>query len=95
MDAPNDMNASSSLADPSAENVPSPCANGQCPTQGQPSRTCADPHCPFQLEGKLWSRARKNLMLLYNGGRPAPEHITQGWSAAVAVKRIVVPDTSN
>lgn len=94
MDAHNDMKASPSLAETTAEDSSTPCSNGQCPTKGLPSRPCPDPHCPFQLEGRLWSRARRNLMLLYNGGRPAPEHI-QGWSSTVGVKGMIAPNSSN
>ena len=73
MDVDNDMNASLSLAEDSTENSVRQCSNGECPVTGQPNQPCPDPQCPFQLEARLWFRARKNLMLLYNGGRPAPE----------------------
>jgi len=92
MDANQDMNASPSLAESSAEDASPGCSNGQCPVLGQPSQPCPDPQCPFQLEGRLWSRARKNLMLLYNGGRPAPEHL-QDWPAIA--ERIIAPNSSN
>lgn len=75
MDVDNDMNASLPLADEdSAESSVRPCTQGRCPNEGRTNQPCPDPQCPHQFEARLWLRARKNLMLLYNGGRAATEH---------------------
>jgi len=73
MDVDNDMNASLPLAEGSTDGPVRQCSNGRCPITGEPNQPCPDPQCPYELEARLWFRARKNLMLLYNGERAATE----------------------